>query len=130
MMPGSDGLALCSKIRARAGGDYTYFILVTGNAATEKNRERATDAGVDDFLTKPLNFAELCTRLRVAERILRYTTQVSQLEGLLPICTRCKRIRDEQNGWRQFEGYISERTGADFSHCVCPDCLPLPPAAR
>ena len=121
-LPGSDGLSLCRKIRDRAGGDYAYFILVTGTDASEKNRERATDAGVDDFLTKPLNFNELWTRLRVAERILRYTTHVRQLEGLLPICIHCKKIRDEKNDWRQVEGYVRERTGADFSHCVCPDC--------
>jgi hypothetical protein len=61
-------------------------------------------------------------RLRVAERILRYTTQVRQLEELLPICSYCKKIRDDHNYWQQIEGYINERTGSEFSHSVCPDC--------
>jgi phosphoserine phosphatase RsbU/P len=121
-MPESDGLELCRRIRARVGAEYAYFILLTSRDATDENRTAAADAGVDDFLTKPLNFSELWTRLRVAERILHYTTQVRQLEEMLPICSYCKKIRDDQNYWRQLEGYISERTGSDFSHSVCPDC--------
>jgi phosphoserine phosphatase RsbU/P len=122
MMPRSDGLDLCQRIRARVGADYIYFILLTGRDASPENQTAATDAGVDDFLTKPLDVQELWTRLRVAERILRYTTQVRQLEEMLPICSYCKKIRDDQNYWQQLEGYISERTGSDFSHSVCPDC--------
>ena len=121
-MPNSDGLALCRKIRARLKAEYTYFILLTSRDATEENQTTAADAGVDDFLTKPLDFPELWMRLRVAERILRYTKQVRHLEEMLPICSYCKKIRDDQNYWQQLEGYISERTGSDFSHSVCPDC--------
>ncbi len=122
MMPALDGLALCRKVRGRIGGEYVYFILLTSSGATEENQRAAADAGVDDFLTKPLNVTELWTRLRVAERILRYTTQVRQLEELMPICTYCKKIRDDQNYWQQIEGYINERTGSEFSHSICPDC--------
>ena len=61
-------------------------------------------------------------RMRVAERIVRTTQQVRQLEELLPICSYCKKIRDDQNYWQQIEGYINERTGSEFSHSVCPDC--------
>ncbi len=122
MMPLADGLDLCRRIRARPVKEYTYFILLTSNDATEENRRAAAEAGVDDFLTKPLDLTELWTRLRVAERLLRYTTQVRQLEELLPICSYCKKIRDDQNYWQQMEGYINERTGSEFSHSVCPDC--------
>jgi phosphoserine phosphatase RsbU/P len=122
MMPKTDGLDLCRKIRARTNAEYIYFILLTSRDATEDNQAAAADAGVDDFLTKPLDLSELWTRLRVAERILKYTTQVRQLEEMLPICSYCKKIRDDQNYWQQLEGYISERTGSDFSHSVCPDC--------
>jgi len=122
MMPNSDGLELCRRIRRRVGTEYLYFILLTSRDATQENQTESADAGVDDFLTKPLDLTELWTRLRVAERILRYTTQVRQLEEMLPICSYCKKIRDDQNYWQQLEGYISERTGSDFSHSVCPDC--------
>ena len=122
MLPESDGLALCRKIRGRVGAEYVYFILLTSRDASDENQHEAADAGVDDFLNKPLNFAELWPRLRVAERILRYTTQVRQLEEMLPICSYCKKIRDDGNYWQQLESYIGERTGSDFSHSVCPDC--------
>ena len=94
-MPQMDGLELCRRIRKAAGPDYTYFILLTARDASGENQQAAADAGVDDFLTKPLNFDELWNRLRVAERILRYATQVRQLEEMLPICSYCKKIRDD-----------------------------------
>jgi sigma-B regulation protein RsbU (phosphoserine phosphatase) len=121
-MPEADGLELCRRIRKRTNSEYVYFILLTALDATEENQQSAMDAGVDDFLSKPLDLLELRMRLRVAERILRYTTQVRQLEELLPICSYCKKIRDDQNYWQQMEGYINERTGSEFSHSVCPDC--------
>jgi sigma-B regulation protein RsbU (phosphoserine phosphatase) len=122
MMPRLDGLELCRRIRARMGTEYVYFILLTGNSASDENQRTAAEAGVDDFLTKPLDPQEMWMRLRVAERILRYATQVSQLETFLPICSYCKKIRDDKNYWQQIESYINKRTGTDFSHSVCPDC--------
>lgn len=121
-MPEADGLELCRRIRSRLKSEYVYFILLTARDASEANQQSAMEAGVDDFLSKPLDVLELRMRLRVAERILRYTTQVRQLEELLPICSYCKKIRDDQNYWQQMEGYINERTGSEFSHSVCPDC--------
>jgi sigma-B regulation protein RsbU (phosphoserine phosphatase) len=121
-MPHMDGLELCRRVRGRPGAEYTYFILLTSNTANHENRREAAEAGVDDFLTKPLDIEELWTRLRVAARILRYATQVRQLEEMMPICSYCKKIRDDQNYWQQIEGYINQRTGSEFSHSVCPDC--------
>jgi len=122
MMPSLDGLELCRRIRARTGQDYTYFILVTARDASSQNQHIAMDAGVDDFLSKPIDVQELWMRLHVAERILKYTTRVRQLEQLLPICSYCKKVRDDHNYWQQIENYIKARTGSEFSHSVCPDC--------
>ena len=59
----------------------------------KENYDTAMKLGADDFLTKPLDLNELWTRLRVAERILRYTRQVRQLEELMPICkARCCKL--------------------------------------
>jgi DNA-binding response OmpR family regulator len=121
-MPRLDGLDLCRRVRKREG-DYVYFILLTHMEASEKNLEEATDAGVDDFLAKPINSTQLWMRLRVAERILGFTTEVRQLESFLPICGYCKKVRDDQNYWQQIEEYINTRTGTNFSHGVCPDCI-------
>jgi hypothetical protein len=49
--------------------------------------------------------------------------EVRLLSGLLPICSGCKRIRDEDGGWQPIEGYISHRSEAKFTHGICPDCL-------
>jgi DNA-binding response OmpR family regulator len=122
MMPKLDGLDLCRAVRGRVNADYVYFILLTGQQADVDNQREAIEAGVDDFLTKPLDLQEIWMRLRVAERILRYATEVRQLEAFLPICGYCKKVRDDQNYWQQIESYINQRTGTDFSHSVCPDC--------
>ncbi len=120
-MPGMDGLELCRRIRAR-GGDYVYFILLSDLEASGENLERAVEAGVDDFLNKPVNTPELWSRLRVADRLLNYATQVRQLEQFIPICGYCRKLRDDQNYWGQIEEYFSKRSGVSVSHGVCPDC--------
>jgi len=49
--------------------------------------------------------------------------QVRQLSGLIPICSSCKRIRDDEGYWSQVEVYIRDHSEADFSHSICPDCM-------
>ena len=123
MMPGVDGLDLCRKVRSRPKTDYTYFILLTAVNTGRENLRHAMDAGIDDFLTKPLDREAILMRLRVAERILEYTTQIRQLKELIPICMYCKRIRDDTNYWDQLETYIHMHTGSNFSHGICPECF-------
>jgi len=62
-------------------------------------------------------FARLCEHER---QLHRY---VVKLEGLLPICSFCKSIRNEAGDWESLEAFISERSDADFSHGLCPNCL-------
>ncbi len=50
-------------------------------------------------------------------------SQVKTLSGLLPICASCKRIRDDQGAWQPIETYIRERSDAEFTHGLCPDCI-------
>jgi len=45
-----------------------------------------------------------------------------QLQGLLPICAYCKKIRNDQNYWQQVETYVGQHSGAQFTHSICPDC--------
>ena len=122
VMPNLDGLGFCKAVRERIDEDYVYFILLTSRTANPDNERQAADAGVDDFLSKPLDVNELWMRLRVAERILQFATQVRTLEAFLPICSYCKKVREDSNYWTQIESYINTRTGTDFSHSVCPDC--------
>jgi GAF domain-containing protein len=62
--------------------------------------------------------AEGAARL-AAERAL---AEVKRLQGMLPICSYCKKIRNDRNSWEQMESYISEHSHATFSHGICPDC--------
>jgi hypothetical protein len=64
--------------------------------------------------------AELETTNRELSRAL---SQVKQLNALLPICSYCKKIRDDKDYWQSVETYIGQRTGSQFSHGICPDCL-------
>lgn len=123
MMPEVDGLELCRRVRERSKTSYTYFILLTAIHPGRENFRMAMDAGVDDFLSKPLDRDTILMRLRVADRILGYTSQIRQLEELLPICMHCKKIRDQSQAWHAIEAYIHQRTGSDFSHGLCPECF-------
>jgi sigma-B regulation protein RsbU (phosphoserine phosphatase) len=123
MMPEFDGLDLCRRVRTRPETAYTYFILLTAIHPGRENFLAAMNAGVDDFLSKPLDRDTILMRLRVADRILGYTNQIRQLEALLPICMYCKKIRDEHDSWQDMETYICAHTGSDFSHGMCPDCF-------
>jgi hypothetical protein len=49
-------------------------------------------------------------------------SKVKLLRGLLPICSSCKKIRDDRGQWVQIESYVRERSDAEFSHSICPDC--------
>lgn len=61
--------------------------------------------------------ADLIARLQTA------LADVKTLSGLLPICAGCKKIRDDEGAWQPLEGYIKDRTGAEFTHGMCPSCV-------
>lgn len=78
----------------------------------------------------PLNWREslfesVCI-LILGAVIISFTRKMFQrmktLEGILPVCASCKKIRDDQNNWHAIESYIHERSNAKFSHGICPEC--------
>lgn len=121
MMPNMTGVELCHRVRSDPRTKYTYVILLTSLEGKEKYLE-GMEAGADDFINKPFDRETLAARIRVAERILALQDEVKQLEGLLPICAYCKKIKDDDNQWQHMETYISHRTEANFSHGICPEC--------
>lgn len=58
-------------------------------------------------------------------RLTETRKEVKLLEGLLPICAACKKIRDSEQRWHSLESYIHDHSMAEFTHGLCPDCLPL-----
>jgi CheY-like chemotaxis protein len=135
MMPGLDGPEICRRIRTLASPTPTYVILLTSRDASA-DIVAGLQAGADDYVTKPAKEDELLARLSVGARVVTLQqaladrvkkleealSNVKQLQGLLPICSYCKSIRDDQNYWRRVETYISEHSGVQFSHSFCPDC--------
>jgi DNA-binding response OmpR family regulator len=122
VMPDIDGLELCRRVRSRKDAPYVYFILLTGKMLGAGHYAKAMEEGVDDFLTKPLDIDALRTRLHVARRIVELTERVRSLEGILPMCAYCRRIRDEGGAYQSLEDFVSDKTPAQFSHGICPEC--------
>ena len=135
MMPEVDGVEICRRVREIASATPPYLILLTAKSSKE-DMVIGLDAGANDYLTKPFDRAELRARVQVgvhvlelqrnlAERVSQLETalsQVNRLEGLLPICSYCKKIRDEHNYWQLVDNYLTEHTDVLFSHGICPDC--------
>jgi phosphoserine phosphatase RsbU/P len=134
MMPGRDGPDVCRVVRSENAT--TYIILLTSR--TERADVVAgLDAGADDYLMKPFDPEELRARLKAGIRIIdlqqRLAAHVSELQqalanvrrlnGLLPICSYCKAIRDDSDYWHRVEEYVTEHAGVKFSHGICPKCL-------
>lgn len=59
---------------------------------------------------------------RIARQTRELSNEVTMLEGLLPICSHCKRIRDQNEEWQVLEKYIQDRTPTTFTHGICPEC--------
>lgn len=121
-MPEMDGIHLCQEIRAINRTRYTYFILVSASQLGLDQYAEATAQGIDDFLVKPISPQQIGIRLLVAERIIKFTSEIRQLQTLLPMCSYCKKIRNDSNYWKQIETYITEATGSAFTHGICPTC--------
>jgi CheY-like chemotaxis protein len=135
MMPGLDGPEVCRRVRAAPTAEPPYLILLTSREAKD-DIVAGLRSGANDYVTKPFDRAELEARLAVGRNVLglqaslaarvreleQALAQVKQLQGLLPICSYCKKIRDDQNYWQQVESYIGRHTEAKFSHGICPDC--------
>jgi len=131
-----EGEEICRQLRQFFTLTPTYIILLTSKG-NPKDIALGFQAGANDYIRKPFHADELLARVRVGERVVRLQTtlvdrlgelqgalsKVETLQGLLPMCSTCKRIRNDQNYWREAESYISQNSKAEFSHGICPDCL-------
>jgi sigma-B regulation protein RsbU (phosphoserine phosphatase) len=135
MMPGIDGLELCRRVRQSPNTIPPYIILLTAHQGVHEI-VKGLEAGANDYLTKPYDRDELRVRVQVGSRIIELQTSlaervgqlevalahVKQLEGILPICSYCKKIRNDLNHWQHVETYVAGHSQAEFSHGICPAC--------
>jgi sigma-B regulation protein RsbU (phosphoserine phosphatase) len=136
MMPGLEGIEICRRLRATPGFEFVYVILLTSRGDKEDLADGLA-AGANDYIAKPFDPVELEARVRVGERMVNLQTslaarvaeleaalgEVRALQGLLPICSYCKKVRNEANYWEQVDSYLTSHSVVELTHGICPVCL-------
>jgi DNA-binding response OmpR family regulator len=136
MMPGMEGVEICRRLRATPGFERVYVILLTSRDGKE-DVAQGLAAGANDYIAKPFDPGELEARVRVGERMVKLQgslaarvaelevalAHVSRLQGLLPICSYCKKVRNETNYWEQVDSYLATHSDLKLTHGICPQCL-------
>jgi phosphoserine phosphatase RsbU/P len=134
-MPEMEGIEVCRRTRALPDAPPIYLILLTVRDS-KQDIVAGLNGGANDYITKPFDKTELLARVSIGKQMVQLQqtltervaelrdalVSVKQLGGLLPICSYCKKIRDDQNYWQQVESYVGEHSHARFSHSICPQC--------
>ena len=142
LMPGADGFEICRRLKSNFKTCDIPVIFMT--ALTDSADEvKGLELGAVDYITKPLQVEKVLARVtthltirslqkqlleknkKLEERndqLQEALDNIRTLTGLLPICTNCKKIKDDEGYWSQLEQYFSTRSDVLFSHGLCPDC--------
>jgi response regulator RpfG family c-di-GMP phosphodiesterase len=137
-MNGIDGFETCLALKKSDATKDIPVIFLTVSKETEAVVNGFACGGVD-YIAKPFRQEEVCARVRThlylralvkeKEKLIgelqEAMAKVKTLSGLLPICSSCKKIRDDKGYWNQIETYIRERSEADFTHGICPKCAKM-----
>ena len=132
MMPEVSGYEVCRELRSKFSFWQLPIIFLSAKTKAE-DTQKGLALGANDYLPKPIGHHELVTRLRphlelvfayrrMAAQVQEKLSQIKVLGGLLPICSCCKKIRDDEGYWEDIEQYIDQHSEAAFTHGVCPDC--------
>jgi DNA-binding NtrC family response regulator len=127
-LPDGEGIGLLEKVEGL--DPHVPVIMLTGRDDDEVAVE-AVHKGAQDYLVKGQVPAALLRRSiryaierkKLLTELARSAKEIKTLRGFLPICANCKKIRDDKGSWTQIETYISERSDAEFTHGLCPDCV-------
>lgn len=114
MMPGMDGYEVCRRIKENLGTRHIPVIFLTAKTEIE-DIVKGFEVGGTDYVTKPFKSPELLARVKVR-------VEMKLLRGLIPICAKCKSVRDDKGSWERIEAYIQSRSQALFTHSLCPHC--------
>ncbi len=121
MMPGMNGYETCEKLKENAGTKDIPVIFLSALGETD-DIVKGFEAGGVDYVMKPYNSRELLARVKTHIDLKKAMEEIRTLRGIIPICAKCKKIRDDHGFWEQVEEYVAKRSGAIFSHSVCPEC--------
>jgi DNA-binding response OmpR family regulator len=136
MMPEIDGLEVCRRMRETLKDNPPYIIMLTTRGDAD-DIIAGLEAGADDYLVKPCSSSELRARVAVGQRIVSLRDELSEkvrelgaalssirtLQGIIPLCSFCKRIPDDREICPQPEKYPAAHPEAQCSHAVCPKCI-------
>uniref|UniRef100_C6E1J5 Response regulator receiver protein n=1 Tax=Geobacter sp. (strain M21) TaxID=443144 RepID=C6E1J5_GEOSM len=143
MMPDISGFDVCKIIQANPDFIDIPVIFLTA-MDTPQGARQGLAVGAIDYLTKPVDLELLKLRVRNLVSLKQRTDLVREqrdllarqkeeleaalarvrlLEGVIPICMFCKKIKDDQESWRQLEDYVSQHSEVMFSHSACPECF-------
>ena len=114
-MPDMDGFEVCRRLKSQQELASIPVVFITARTDI-MDILRGFEAGGVDYVTKPFNAAELRARIRTH-------IQLYQLRSMMSICCYCNRIKNEVLAWERVDSYIHRKTGAKFTHGICPDCL-------
>lgn len=108
---------------------YAGFPLQTGDGlalgalcALDRKPKLLTEAQQKAMVALARQVMTLMNLRRVSARLAAALDEVHTLEGLLPVCAWCRRVRDDKGYWESFENYLHSRTAAEFTHGICPEC--------
>jgi DNA-binding response OmpR family regulator len=114
MMPEMDGIEFCKILKTNLANSHIPVIFLTAKIETD-DIVKGFEAGGVDYVTKPFIAAELLARVKTHLEI-RY------LRNLIPICSYCNKIRDDEGLWSRIESYFQKYTHTRFSHGICEEC--------
>ncbi|MBF0117339.1 MAG: response regulator [Desulfobacterales bacterium] len=135
-LPDMDGVEFIEKLPQKDGAITLPIIALTGlgneNIAVEFMKKGAMDYlpknNINpDILIRTIRYAinqkqsEL-EKIKINNKLKEALANVKQLKGLLPICSNCKKIRDDKGYWENLEKYITKHSNAMFTHGFCPEC--------
>ena len=137
MLPNVNGPQLCKKARElETNGDCPRFIIMLTMRGSSDDIVEGLSAGANDYMVKPFHHNELRARLEVGAKFVELQSELLEkvdelehalkeirtLQGILPICMHCHKIRGDKEVWERLESYITSHTDAMLSHSICPDC--------
>ncbi len=142
LMPGMDGYEACRLLKADERTRDIPVIFITAKTG-EEDEVKGFEVGGVDYITKPFSLIIVKARVRTQislklasqeleimnitlaariEELENAKNEIKAIQSIIPICSYCRKTRDDKDYWDQLESYMHRNTEIKFSHSICPDC--------